>query len=79
MKELHKFLKAFIFVQLGACTARVIERYVDYIKYPELYAAQSAPWYSGIMLTVLLSAAAILITTIAFFVVGYLLKKRSDQ
>lgn len=79
MKELHKFLKALLFVQLGACTARVIERYMDYTKHPELYAAQSAPWYSGIMLTVLLFAATILITTIAYFVVGYLIKKRSDQ
>ena len=69
MKELHKFLKVFIFVQLGACCGRVLAKYLDFVKHPELYAMQSTPWYVSIMLTVMLSAIMIILTTIAYYIV----------
>jgi len=50
MKEFHKFLKVFIFAKLGTCFGRVLYRYIDYVKHPELYAMQSAPWYTNIIL-----------------------------
>ena len=79
MKELHKFLKVFIFVQLGACSGRVLQKYLDFIKHPELYASYSAPWYTGITLTVILTAITVLITAIAYFVVGHIIKKRNKE
>ena len=79
MKQLHKFLKIFIFLQLGSCCGRVLQRYLDFVNHPEIYAYYSAPWYTGITITVILTAITVLITTIAYFVVGHLIKKREQN
>lgn len=79
MKELHRFLKVFIFVQLGACTGRIFQVYNDYSRHRELYESQSAPWYKDIILAVILTAVTVLITTIAYFIVGYIIKKRKQD
>ena len=76
MNQLHRFLKTFIFVQLGACCGRVLFRYLDYVNHPEWYALRSAPWYTGILLTVMLTAGMVLLTFLAYVLVGYVLKKR---
>ena len=79
MKESHKFLKVFIFVQIGACCGRVLAKYLDYINHPDLYAMQSVPWYTSIILTVILTAVMVSITTMAYFVVGRMIKKRKQE
>ena len=79
MKQLHKLLKVFIWLQLGACCGRVLQRYLDFIQHPEIYAYYSAPRYTGILVTVILTAITVLITTIAYFVVGHIIKKREQQ
>lgn len=79
MKQLHKFLKIFIFVQLGSCCARVLQRYFDFVNHPEVYAYYSAPWYTGITITVILTAITVSITTIAYFVVGHIIKKQEKK
>lgn len=43
MKGLRKFLKVFIVVQLGACSGRMLQKYLDFVTPPELYAYYSAP------------------------------------
>ncbi len=79
MKQFHKFLKLFIFAQLGTCLGRVLHRYLDFVNHPGLYTMQSAPWYTGIILTVILTAVTVTITTIAYFVVGHVIKKRQQE
>ena len=79
MKGLHKFLKVFIWVQLGACSGRVLQKYLDFVNHPEVYAHYSAPWYTGITITVILTAITVLITTAAYFVVGHIIKKREQN
>ena len=79
MKGLHKFLKVFIWVQLGSCCGRVLQRYLDFVNHPEIYAYHSDPWYTGIAITVILTAITVLITTIAYFVVGHIMKKREQN
>ncbi len=78
MKGLHKFLKVFICVQLGACSGRVLQKYLDFVNHSEVYAYYSAPWYTGTIKTVILTAITVLITTIAYFVVGHIIKKREQ-
>lgn len=78
MKQLHKFLKVFIWVQLGACCGRVLQRYLDFVNHTKLYETYSAPWYTGTMLTVILTAVMVTITTITYFVVGHIIKKREQ-
>jgi len=79
MKKLHKFLKVFIFVQLGICVSRVSGRYIDFVKHPEVYAVQSAPWYYSIIFSLIFTAIAVLVTTIAYFVVGRIIKEREQE
>jgi len=79
MKELHKFLTIFIFVQLVACCGRVLGKYLDYVMYPKIYAMQSAPWYTGIMVTVILTTISVIITVIAYFIVGHFVNKNNQE
>ena len=79
MKQLRNFLKIFIFLQLGTCCGRVLQRYLDFVKHPELYPYYSAPWYTGITITVILTATTVLITAIAYFGVGHIIKKREQN
>ena len=79
MNQLHKFLKAFIFVQLGSCFGRVLIKYLDFVMNPEVYAYYSAPWYTDIVVTLILTAITVLITTITYFIVGHLIKKHDQK
>ncbi len=76
MKGLHKFLKVFIFVQLGACTGDVLRQYLHYVNHQEMYITWSAPWYTGIQLTVAFTAFTVALTTLAYFLVGRMLRRR---
>ena len=79
MEKAHKYLKVCIFVQLGACVGRILAKYYDYVKHPALYAMQSAPWYLSILITVCFTAVTVLLTTIAYFVIGRIIKKRKTD
>lgn len=79
MEQACKFLKIFFFVQLGGCAGRVLARYLDYVNHPGLYAAQSAPWYAGITLTLVLTAVTAGLTALAWWLVRRRLKKRQEN
>ena len=79
MKGLHKFLKVFIWLQFGSCCGRVLQMYLDFLNHPEIYASYSAPWYTGITITVILTAITVVITTIAYYIVGHIIKKREEN
>ena len=79
MEKLHKFLKLFMFVEAGSCCGRILARYIYYIKYPKLYEMQSAPWYTSVILAIILTAVIITATAIAYFVVGHIIKKRRQE
>lgn len=76
MKRLHKFLKVFIFVQLGSCAGDVLRQYMHYVNHPERYITWSAPWYTGIQLTVALTAVTVALTAMAYFAVGRMIRRR---
>ena len=78
MKWIHKFLKGFIFAELGACALRVIVLYNDYLRHSERYVIYSAPWYTEIVIILILTAIAVMITAAIYFVVGHIVKKRSQ-
>ena len=79
MEKLHKFLKVFIFVQLGACAGRALAKYLDYVANPGRYIFQCAPWYTGIIITVILTAITVSITLVAWLIVGHCIKKRREK
>lgn len=74
MKKIHRFLKVFIFVQLGWCAGRVLIKYLDYMENPGIYEMLPDPWYYGVIPTIIFTAATVTITAIAFFVIGHLIK-----
>ena len=61
MKKLRQILLCFIFANLGAFLGRSVSIYADYRKYPGLYEMQSAPWYTGIVVSGLAAGAAVLL------------------
>jgi len=65
-----------IFAELGVCIGRILAKYLHYVQHPHLYELYSAPWYTGIMITAVLTASIVAITAIAYFVVGHIIKKR---
>ena len=79
MHQLHKFLKVFIFVQLGSSSARIIAKYIHYVKHPEIYASYSAPWYTDIVITAVLTAITVILTAIAYFIVGHIISKNKKE
>ena len=79
MEKLHTYLKVFLFVQLGGCLGRVLAQYGDYRMHPDVYMLYSAPWYTGILITLLLTAITVTLTAIAYFAVGHILKKRAER
>lgn len=78
MKGLQQFLKVFLWVQLGSCVGRVLQRYLDYTAHPERYAFDSAPWYTGMALTAALTAVGVALTAMAYFIVGHVIQKREQ-
>lgn len=75
MKKLHRLLELLIFAQIGIFLVCAAARYLDYVRHPEVYAAQSAPWYTSILLTLALTAVTAGITAAAYFAVGQRLKR----
>ena len=78
MVKLRDFLKAFFFVQLGACSGRVLMQYIDYCRFPEKYMIQSAPWYTASLITVLLTAVTAGLTALAWWLVARKLRKEGN-
>ena len=67
---------------MGPLLARfghVLIKYLDFVMNPEVYAYYSAPWYTDIVVTLILTTIMVLITTITYFIVGHLIKKRDQK
>ena len=77
MKRFYLFLGGVDLLLVLACAFRSLAIYLDYTRHPQLYAVYSAPWYTDILVTVILTAVGILITGIIGFSVGWLCKRRS--
>jgi heme-degrading monooxygenase HmoA len=61
---------------LGVFIGHAIFRYVYYKKHPKMYAIQSAPWYTSI---IIYGVVALSIMLIAFALKMYLLKKMKER
>ncbi len=79
MKKLQRFLLLVIFALLGACAFRSFAIYYDFIKHPELYEIQSAPWYTSILLNVSITGIVVVIIAIIYCIIGLLIKKQSRK
>lgn len=78
LKKIRSFLKAFIFVDIGGFVGKSLFVFYHYKRYPGFYAMQSAPWYTEILATALVTAIIVTITLIAYIVLGYIIKKSAQ-
>lgn len=78
LQIIRDFLKTFIFVELGAGTARCFAEYFEYQKYKGTILT-SAPWYTGIVVTMILTAIVVAVSFIIWLILGYIIKKKSGE
>lgn len=64
-------------VSVGALIGRVLWVIVDYKMHPEIYAANSAPWYTAILVALVFWGIVILIEVVALLFVRYKLSQGS--
>lgn len=79
MKKARIFLKNFIFVELGALFGKFLAEYCHYKRYPKFYETMSAPWYTKIIFSAIITAVIVVITLIAYIILGKIIKKREAQ
>ena len=75
MKDLRRFLKCFIFAQLGSLVGFCIKKYHHFTNYPLRY---TEPWYYSLTIPLIITAVAVTITVTAYFVVSHIIKKREQ-
>lgn len=76
LEKVRDFVKTFIFVELGAGTARSIMEYFEYRKYGHL---TSAPWYVGVVGTMLVTAVVIAVSFLIWLILGYMIKRQNEK
>ena len=71
-KKTDILLNIAISSSIGIFLAYVGYRYWEYITYPDFYASQSAPWYTGVLTSGVILGGGILFIT----VLRYLVKRK---
>ena len=59
LKKINQILNIIIGAFVGSLIGYSVYRMIDYHARPNLYAAQSAPWYTGILLQCAVTAVAV--------------------
>ncbi len=60
-KVLNKFLHFYIIANITIFIVNSVYKYLDYLKYPEIYELNSAPWYLSIQVQGIFTLISILI------------------
>lgn len=79
MKKARIFLKNFIFVELGALFGKFLASYMHYRKYPKFYETMSAPWYTEIIFSAIITAVIVALTFAVYLILGRIIKKKEAQ
>lgn len=78
LKKIRSILKCFLFVELSSFVGRSIFIYFHYKKHPKYYAMQSAPWYTEIIMIALATSIIVVITLVAYWILGRIIKKNEQ-
>lgn len=68
MKKTIIFVKTFLLCVIGAWIGAAVYRFVDYKMHPEVYAAQSAPWYTDILIQGIITAVLVIVCVIVLLI-----------
>lgn len=75
MKKVNRFLNILIGSSIGVFFGRSLYAYWDFKTHPVLYALNSAPWYTGVMLEGAVTAVIIA----AALAVKFFVKKKMEK
>lgn len=79
LKKLDRLLNLVIGCSIGAAIGYALYVYWECQKYPLLYAARSAPWYTGILVNALAAAIISLIAVAAKCIIRRKIKRAVDE
>ncbi len=69
MKKLNNFLNILIGAFVGVFVGRGIYVYWDFKTHPDLYAVQSAPWYTSVLVSGAVTLAVVVVAVIAKIII----------
>lgn len=76
MKKLDHILNIIIGAFVGVFLGHGLWRYWDYHKHPDLYAMQSAPWYTSILVYGVFTAGLVLVAVVLKLVLRKMLRRK---
>ena len=75
MEKLYRFLKNFLWANVGIFCGRTVGRVWEYCAHPDLFAMQSAPWYLSIQVSAVSATLITIVLLLAMYFVGRRLGK----
>lgn len=74
MKKMYEILKAIIWINIGVFIGKAVCEYSYRTHYPDIYAVQSAPWYTSILAHSILT----IVITIIIAIIMFIIKKKME-
>lgn len=72
MKKIYEILKAIIWINIGVFVGNSICEYSYRTHYPDIFIAQSAPWYTSILVHSIIT----IVITIFIAIIMFVIKKK---
>ena len=79
MKKANQFINCVMGGFFGVLIGRMAAMVWDYLAHPQRYAAQSAPWYTGILMHGAWTAAALFICIILKAILKRCMKRKEGE
>ena len=76
MEKLYRILKIFLWCAIGIFVGQSIYQCYDYYARPGLYASNSAPWYTSILLSGVVTLIIVLLTLLVMWMIQKKLSKK---
>lgn len=70
MKTAVRIARCIMGAFIGVLIGSAIWRYLDYKKHPDIYALNSAPWYTGLLLNGIVTLVVIAVCMIVIVVIN---------
>ena len=77
MKKIYDFLGILIGVCVGVFLGRVIYTFWEYKTFPGLYAMQSAPWYTSILVYGVFTAVSVTVMLLVRWVLRRMMRRKT--
>lgn len=79
MKKLDQILNILMGAFIGVFLGHGLWQYWNYHRYPDLYAMQSAPWYTSILVYGAFAAGVVIIALLLKWILGKASQKRKGR